>query len=37
MLLSAKILCPSETYGDFAMGLDVEGDETGSSTDTDTD
>lgn len=30
-------LCSSETDGDFAMGLDVEGDETGSSTDTDTD
>ena len=30
-------LCTSEVDGDLAMGLDVEGDETGSSTDTDTD
>jgi hypothetical protein len=36
-IICKKKLCPSETDGDFAMGLDVEGDETGSSTDTDTD
>jgi len=37
MLFFFCSLCASAIDGDLAMGLDVEGDETGSSTDTDSD